>query len=473
MWIERGRRVALGIWIGCVVAACKDTTAEKLLAARLAEGCAINSDCLDPYVCVFERCHVACTEDRDCEADQRCVLGTERINVCQLPDEIACETRDDCPGEQVCAEDLECRDFCAADSDCSNREQVCASGGVCASTISEKDDPSVAGLGETSSANDGGDGQGSMDGGESAAAGDSGSSGSTPDLTGSTTVEVDATGEAASTSGGDSEVPYVEPIDGTELIENDVRETPIPLPEQASIFLPEGDEDWFSVTAPDDGRAHIIHLTIAQETGVRATLDAMTQDSFSPVGSLGNGLLPGVTESVFISMGPGSTMLLRFFVRTSGGFGRLDVSFELLDEDDPYEPNNDEDQARTIPLDTDISAQLIEPYTSATDHPIDDWYQVDLEAGEGTFNLLENPDSGRMSVQLVTLLGVSDSIAAPLEGVRGPFPFTIEEQGTYLIHVTRQASAAGGYAPFASGAVPAHVAEPYVFRVEQAAASNL
>jgi len=478
MSITHQRRVAWAFGVGCAVAACKDTTAERLLAARLAEACVINSDCLDPLVCVFERCHVACTEDRDCEADQRCVNGTDRINVCQLPDEIACETRGDCPGEQVCAEDLECRDFCAADADCSNREQICASGGVCASTIAEKDDPGLADLGETSAVDGEGEGQSSIEGGPDPAeeAGDDvetetdsgeGSTGAMLEPMGSTTSDVEATGGASTESGGEPEIPYIEPDDGTELVANDDRDNTIPMPAQASIVLPEDDEDWFSVTAPDDGRAHIIHLTITQESGVRTSLQAVAQEDFSSPGDLGLGLQPGVSGSAFVSIGPGSTMLLRFYIVTNSGFGRANISFELLAEDDPYEPNNDENEARPIPLNTDISAQIIEPYTSLTDRTIDDWYEVELAAGEATLEIVENPNSGRIAFEFVSSLGVSEAIANPNAGVRGPFPFTLDESGTYFIRATRSIFAMDGYAAFTSGAIQEHMAGPYVFRIEQ------
>src|SRR3954469_5368550 len=52
-----------------------DSKEEKILAAQLAEGCTLNSDCATPYVCVFARCHEACAKDVDCDDPLRCVRG--------------------------------------------------------------------------------------------------------------------------------------------------------------------------------------------------------------------------------------------------------------------------------------------------------------------------------------------------------------------------------------------------------------
>ncbi len=79
-----------------------------------------------PLLCAFERCHVACNEDRDCPDELRCVLGSgDGVNVCQLPDEVDCDGDKDCAGDQVCGVDEECRDQCDRDGDCVDG-QICA-----------------------------------------------------------------------------------------------------------------------------------------------------------------------------------------------------------------------------------------------------------------------------------------------------------------------------------------------------------
>src|SRR5262245_31653966 len=142
---NRARRAWLAVSTSSVLIlvawGCTSSIAEKLRAAALAGSCSINSDCKNPYVCAFERCHIPCTEDRDCEPPPlRCVHGsTEGVPVCQLPDEVECETDRDCPGDkQVCGIDDECRDPCDSDGDCT-LTQFCANSGECASTLPDYD----------------------------------------------------------------------------------------------------------------------------------------------------------------------------------------------------------------------------------------------------------------------------------------------------------------------------------------------
>jgi hypothetical protein len=128
-----GGAILLLVW------GCESSNEEKLRAAQLAEGCALNSDCENPLVCAFERCHKACEEDRDCVGTLRCVKGENPDEtVCQLPDESACTLDDDCPGKQACGVDDECRDRCKADDDCVEA-QVCSASSECASTLTTKD----------------------------------------------------------------------------------------------------------------------------------------------------------------------------------------------------------------------------------------------------------------------------------------------------------------------------------------------
>ena len=122
-----------GAWmvVGLLLWACgSDTSDEHATAKHLGEGCAINSDCETPYVCVFERCHVECLSTEDCPKPQRCVKWDEGVGVCQLDEELACNADKACPGKQVCALDGKCRDFCTDVSDCL-KDQLCVDS-VCA-----------------------------------------------------------------------------------------------------------------------------------------------------------------------------------------------------------------------------------------------------------------------------------------------------------------------------------------------------
>ncbi len=131
-----GLVLALGVGV-LVVGACSSDDAEALRRAAIAEGCLVNSDCSQKpqaLVCVFQRCHVKCKSDADCEKPSHCRLVGNAVHVCQLPDEIPdppCKYHSECPGEQQCGIDGVCRDACKSEKDCVSG-QVCVTA-VCAS----------------------------------------------------------------------------------------------------------------------------------------------------------------------------------------------------------------------------------------------------------------------------------------------------------------------------------------------------
>src|SRR3954452_17385553 len=77
-----------------------------------AELCTINSECENPLVCTFAKCHAACAITRDCAAGERCVRLKEGA-VCQLPTEQDCSSAADCVHglnmDLKCAVDNKCR----------------------------------------------------------------------------------------------------------------------------------------------------------------------------------------------------------------------------------------------------------------------------------------------------------------------------------------------------------------------------
>ncbi|RYZ61487.1 MAG: hypothetical protein EOP08_13420 [Proteobacteria bacterium] len=79
--------------------------------------CSLNSECVEPMVCGFERCRPQCATSRDC-GGRRCMRSTATANVCQLDDESTCSHNSECPGSQICASDLQCRDACVTAKDC-------------------------------------------------------------------------------------------------------------------------------------------------------------------------------------------------------------------------------------------------------------------------------------------------------------------------------------------------------------------
>jgi hypothetical protein len=124
-----GRGSAALLALGWLLASgCGDSSnAEELRTAKLSEGCLINSDCKDPLVCAFKRCHDVCTTSRDCPTGQRCLASDRPFHVCQLPDETDCVYHSDCPPTLVCGADKECRDQCSTHRDCLD-EQSCTQG---------------------------------------------------------------------------------------------------------------------------------------------------------------------------------------------------------------------------------------------------------------------------------------------------------------------------------------------------------
>jgi hypothetical protein len=105
-----------GTALAAAFAACGKSSATT--RALLAEGCALDSDCDEPLVCVFGSCHVACAKSLDCPDGSRCVSGPRPSNVCESIAQSTCVRNSDCPGVEVCAVDGHCRDACVTERDC-------------------------------------------------------------------------------------------------------------------------------------------------------------------------------------------------------------------------------------------------------------------------------------------------------------------------------------------------------------------
>ncbi|HET7544964.1 MAG TPA: hypothetical protein VFK05_34095 [Polyangiaceae bacterium] len=163
VWRGLGLLLAL---LGSGAAACGSN---EVTRGKLASGCLLSSECDEPLVCTFGRCHVVCNTTVDCSHGERCVVAASG-NVCQLSQESGCIRTSDCREPLVCAVDGQCRNACVTERDCSPG-QLCAKSGSCAEPT-EVD--SAGRLPNHDAANgeggDGGEG-GSTDGGMSTAGG--------------------------------------------------------------------------------------------------------------------------------------------------------------------------------------------------------------------------------------------------------------------------------------------------------------
>ena len=364
-----------------VVWGCGSSDAEKLRAAQLAEHCALHSDCRYPLVCAFERCHKACEEDRDCPDSLRCMKGeSPGETVCQLPDESACMREKDCPGEQTCGVNNECRDRCEKDDDCVEA-QICALSSECASTLGDKDmldsEGNIVGGGDgqggaggdtggSGGTNSGGTGN-LNPGGAGGDAGTSGEAGTPGSVGGTSSGGNGGKGGAGSGGAGQSGAgsagtgglsDYTETSDGVEEVNNNDRDHAIPAPRTASVYLVGQDHDWFSFTTPDDGHGHVLTVTLEQEAPLGASLTVLAGADFSVIGA--QNFAAGVSSSAHVSVGPSTTTLFDFR-RVSGSGGRADLTFASRPENDDQEPNNTRDAAADIELATPVSARNFHP----------------------------------------------------------------------------------------------------------------
>ncbi|MFO0740103.1 MAG: hypothetical protein U0270_29660 [Labilithrix sp.] len=119
--------LVLAVFLGC---------SDDREIKQLAEGCSINSDCTDPLACAFGRCHIQCTQTRDCPAGTLCVSAGS-AKVCQLPEEARCDATKLCPFGLVCT-DATCRNGCQANAECTVAGQECARG-ACYDRVAELD----------------------------------------------------------------------------------------------------------------------------------------------------------------------------------------------------------------------------------------------------------------------------------------------------------------------------------------------
>ena len=118
--------------------------------SALSGTCSLNSDCDQPLVCVFSRCHNACNGSSDCPPGERCIpSGSGADNVCQLPVETVCTGGTACPGQLVCGSDYQCRAPCQTANNCAQGQTCASSAGAmsaCFDPGNPVDAPKVGGI---------------------------------------------------------------------------------------------------------------------------------------------------------------------------------------------------------------------------------------------------------------------------------------------------------------------------------------
>ena len=110
---------------GAAIACSSDSTAPT---RPVGVGCVVASDCSDPLVCAYQRCHAQCVSSKDCASGLRCIGSSfPKLGICLLDDESTCGRNADCPKPLVCGRRLKCEEQCKDDRDCFGA-QVCSKG---------------------------------------------------------------------------------------------------------------------------------------------------------------------------------------------------------------------------------------------------------------------------------------------------------------------------------------------------------
>ena len=275
-----------------------------------------------------------------------------------------------------------------------------------------------------------------------------------------------STGGSAASTGGtggsgppDETGPLVEDCDSTAAETNDTRETAVPLGAGATLCMKFQDEDWLYVDTPDDGKAHILQVLIAPDPGVNVSFRVEAEADGSNIGN--DYTATGTDETLWVTLGPGTRTLLGFSHFSSGGRFTLEASLEA--ESDAYSPNYTKETAAEIAVNEEISAEQHQPYTSATDKPYEDWYQVELATGPHTLSFTQVVSTQKASVWITDPRGENlGSGYAANAGALFDYEFEVKNAGTHYIRVADFSSGPGS---FSVGKRRASLSEQYVFSV--------
>jgi hypothetical protein len=447
---------------------CSDSSDEEKTANVLSEDCALPSDCKEPLICAFSRCHAQCKADRDCPNGQRCVTSEDAEDsgsnpgVCQLPLEKECESNRDCQSGQMCSVDNECRDECSEDDDCLGGK-VCTPDGECVEEDEEvvpvEPPPGAGGAG-------GSGGEPSepppSEGGGGAGGEPSTSTGGTGGTSGGTGGKANGTGgktaEGGAPSGDDCSL---------EDVGNDSRDEATPYEfdtDVAACLQSSTDEDWYEFTTPDEPVQGGWLLAGLKDVGtdggfylnVFSTEDnAQIQQGYGYQGANGVVFIPVVAGQTYRAQ-------VTMYSKIPPEYTFYATYTPLPDE---YEPNNERADAKPITVGEEVRAYTFNGYRSSTIEMNDeDWYQVDLAAGSMQVTL-DQPETIGHYVYLYDETGAQKgSYTYGNPGVDVSYEWTALDRGTYYVVVRYYT---GQKAKGQATAAPVFETEPYVLTVTQ------
>jgi hypothetical protein len=450
-----------------VLGACSDSSEEKEATDVLSADCALPSDCKDPLICAFSRCHAQCKANRDCPTGQRCVISEDAEagddpGVCQLPEEEGCKTDRDCVGGQMCSVDNECRDECSDGDDCIGGK-VCTPEGEC---VEEDEEvvPVEPGPGAGGAGGSGGEPSEPppSEGGAGAGGEPSTSTGGTGGTSGGTGGKVNGTGgktaEGGAPSGDDCSL---------EDVGNDSRDEATPYEfdtDVAACLQSREDTDWYEFTTPEEPVQGGWLLAGLKDVGTSggfylnvfsATDNAQLQQGYGYQGA--NGV-------VFIPVAAGQTFRaeVTMYSQIPPEYTFYATYTPLADE---YEPNNEREEAKPITVGEEVRGYAFQGYSSSTAPMNDeDWYQVDLAAGSMQITL-DQPETIGHYVYLYDETGAQKgSYTYGNAGVDVSYEWMSLDRGTYYVVVRYYT---GQKAKGQATAAPEFETEPYVLTVTQ------
>jgi hypothetical protein len=215
------------------------------------------------------------------------------------------------------------------------------------------------------------------------------------------------------------------------------------------------------VEAPDDGKAHVLQLDFVEDPEAWIQASVYAAADFSELG--GFIIAKGTQSSVWVTVGPGTRTLFDFenYV-ANDGLSRVKAT--LTSEKDQHEPNNERDAATAITLGGPVRAQLMVPYVADNQRTEEDWYKVELTAGEHVFKLTQVPQDVYLRVEISDSNRVAiDSDTPPNKGATFDFPFEVEAEGTYYFRLTNYVSA---LPVIVEGKAAGFVTDEYAFTIE-------